>query len=140
MESLDKRAFEYMNQGDPDKYISGGAIEHSNYEMDMSPEEQEDFLRTNTKLFNNLYNADPLADKERLPFPNWLKALDEEYVMELSNEYSEKQAPRDSRTIIAKDLMDQAGKHWGGKHGLGSIKDLALGGSGAWESRETSGE
>ena len=128
MASLDERAFKYMQQGDPDSNITGGAMDYSEYEMDMSPEQQEGFLRTNTELFNNLYNADPLADKERLPFANWLKELSPEYVMELTNEYSEKQAPRDSRVVIAKYLMKQADKHWGGKHGLDKIRNMALGG------------
>ena len=128
MAEIDDRAFEYMKKGDPDSDITGGAIDYSEYEMDMSPEEQESFLRTNTELFSNLYNADPLVDKENLPFANWLKELNPEYVMELTNEYSEKEAPRDSRVLIAKFLMKQADKHWGGKHGFNKIREMALGG------------
>ena len=130
MADPDSIAFDYMKEGDPDKYITGGAIEHSEYEMDMSPEEQEDFLRENTRLFNDLYQVDPLADKEKLPFVNWLRALNEDYVMMLSEDYAdtEKKSPREPEAIISKDIMAQADKHWGGKHGLDKIRELALGG------------
>jgi hypothetical protein len=105
-------------------------MEHSEYEMDMSPEQQEDFLRQNTKLFYDLYNVDPLVDKEQLPFGEWLGALSSERVRLLSEDYEDPQnkAPRSPDVILSKDIMNQAGKHWGGEHGFNKIREMALGG------------
>ena len=129
MAEIDDRAFDFMQKGDPDKYITGGAVEHSKYEMDMSPEEQENFLRQNTQLFERLYNVDPLADKEKLPFANWLKVLNPEYIKILSEDYDHPKTntPREPKVILSKDIMKQAEKHWGGIEGIKKIKNLALG-------------
>ena len=126
MAEIDDRAFSAMNTIDPDRNISGGAIEYSEYEMDMTSKQQKDFTRENTTLFRNLYDADPLADKEKLPFKQWLKALSPERVRLLSEDYEGKDAPRDAKTILAKDLMAQASRHWGGKYGFNAIRDMVL--------------
>ena len=126
MAEIDSKAFDYMNEGDPDKSITGGAIEYSEYEMDMTSKQQKDFTKENTALFRNLYDADPLADKEKLPFKQWLKALSPERVRLLSEDYEGKDAPRDAKTILAKDLMAQASRHWGGKYGFNAIRDMVL--------------
>jgi len=47
MAEIDSKAFDYMNAGDPDKYITGGAMEYSEYEMDMTPKQQKKFLKNN---------------------------------------------------------------------------------------------
>jgi|TARA_Y100000310_G_scaffold224122_1_gene225971 hypothetical protein len=129
MAEIDDRAFKFMQQGDPDKYITGGAVEYSEYEMDMSPTQQEDFMRQNTKLFQGLYNIDPLVDREKLPFSEWLEVLSPERIKLLADDYGdpESKAPRDPEVILSKDIMNQAGKHWGGEKGFKFIKDMVLG-------------
>ena len=130
MAEIDDRAFEYMQKGDPDQTISGGAIDYSEYEMDMSPEQQEEFMRENTSLFHDLYNNDPLVDKEKLPFGAWLGALNPERIRLLSEDYSDpdSKAPREPHIILAKNIMQQADKHWGGEEGFDKIRNMALGG------------
>ena len=127
MAEIDDRAFNAMNTIDPDRNISGGAIDYSEYEMDMSPKQQRKFIRENAELFKGLYNVDPLADKEKLPFKQWLKALSPERIRLLSEDYEDTQAPRDDTVIISKDIMKQADRHWGGKQGFDAIKNMVLG-------------
>ena len=74
-----------------------------------------------------MYNADPLADKERLPFKEWAKALNSERIRLLSEDYEDTEAPRTTETILAKDIMKQADRHWGGKYGFNAIRNMVLG-------------
>ena len=127
MAEIDDRAFNAMNTIDPDRNIGGGAIDYSEYEMDMSPKQQRKFIRENVELFKGLYNVDPLADKEKLPFKQWLKALNPERIRLLSEDYEDTQAPRDDTVIISKDIMKQADRHWGGKQGFDEIRNMVLG-------------
>ena len=127
MAEIDERAFKYMQQGDPDSDIAGGAMDYSEYEMDMSPEQQEAFIEKNKALFKGLYSADPLADKERLPFKEWAKALNSERIRLLSEDYEDTKAPRKTEAVLAKDIMKQVDRHWGGKYGFNAIRDMVLG-------------
>ena len=127
MARTDDYAFNAMNAGDPDMdAVTGGAIRYSEYDMDMSPKQQKLFRSESSDLFKKLYNADPLADKEKLPYKNWLKTLSAERIKGLSEDYQDKQAPRNPENIIAKSLMSQASKHWGGIEGFESIRRMSL--------------
>ena len=127
MAEIDDKAFDYMNAGDPDKYITGGTMEHSECEMDMSPEQQEEFLRENASLFRNLYNTDPLVNREKLPYSSYLENFDPELISLRAQEYDESRGPRSPEVITSKAIWDQAGKHGGGKQGIESIRDMVLG-------------
>lgn len=126
MAGIDDRAFKYMKEGSPDNNITGGAIEYSQYEMDMTPAQQKDFETETLSLFKNLYNVDPLVDRKKLPYKSWLKALSSERIEELSKEYEDVKAPRSPEAIISKDLLKQASKHWGGVEGFESIRKMGL--------------
>jgi len=126
MAEIDSKAFNYMREGSPDNNITGGAIEYSQYEMDMTPVQQKDFEKETLTLFKNLYNVDPLVNREKLPYKSWLKTLNSERIEELSKEYEDVKAPRNPETIIAKDLMKQASKHWGGVEGFELIRKMGL--------------
>ena len=43
MADYDDVAFDAMNKANPDRDITGGAIMYSQFEMDMSPREQENY-------------------------------------------------------------------------------------------------
>ena len=126
MAQEDKYAFDAMNAADPDRNITGGAMEYSEYEMDMSPKQQKSFEKKTLDLFRNLYNADPLVDQKKLPYKSWLKTLSSERIEELSKEYEDVKAPRNPEAIIANDLIKQASKHWGGVEGFESIRQMGL--------------
>ena len=128
MARTDDYAFNAMNSADPDMDVGGGAIRYSQYEMDMSPRQQKLFRSESSDLFKRLYNVDPLVDQKKLPYKNWLKALSAERIRELSEDYQDEQAPRNPATIIAKSLIDQAGKHWGGAEGFELIRKMGLDG------------
>ena len=127
MAEYDNQAFNAMNNASPDMDISGGAMDYSEYEMDMSPKQQKAFIEKNKALFEGLYSADPLADKERLPFKEWTKALNSERIRLLSEDYEDTKAPRKTETILASDIMKQADRHWGGKYGFNAIRNMVLG-------------
>ena len=126
MAQEDKYAFDAMNAADPDRNITGGAMEYSEYEMDMSPKQQKSFEKKTLDLFRNLYNADPLVDQKKLPYKSWLKTLSSERIKELSKEYEDVKAPRNPEAIIANDLIKQASKHWGGAEGFELIRKMGL--------------
>ena len=122
----DKYAFDAMNAVDPEMDVAGGAVEYSEYEMDMTPAQQKSFEKETLSLFRNLYNVDPLVDRKKLPYKSWLKTLNSERIVELSKEYEDVKAPRNPETIIANDLMRQASKHWGGTEGFESLREMGL--------------
>jgi|TARA_Y100000310_G_scaffold114107_1_gene112593 hypothetical protein len=126
MAQEDKYAFDAMNAADPDRNITGGAMEYSEYEMDMSPKQQKSFEKKTLDLFRNLYNVDPLVDQKKLPYKSWLKTLSSERIEELSKEYEDVKAPRNPEAIIANDLIKQASKHWGGVEGFELIRKMGL--------------
>ena len=126
MAEIDDKAFKYMREGSPDNNITGGAIEYSQYEMDMTPAQQKDFATETLSLFKNLYNVDPLVDQKKLPYKSWLKTLSSERIKELSKEYEDVTAPRNPEAIIANDLIKQASKHWGGVEGFELIRKMGL--------------
>ena len=126
MAEIDSKAFNYMREGSPDNNITGGAIEYSQYEMDMTPVQQKNFEKETLTLFKNLYNVDPLVNRKKLPYKSWLKVLSSERIEQLSKEYEDVKAPRNSEAIIANDLIKQVSKHWGGVEGFELIRKMGL--------------
>ena len=74
-------AFDAMNQsaGD-DMYITGGAITMSEYESNMTPEDQKRYETLVMDEFMSAYGSDP--HKGNLDFDHWLKSLNFELLRE----------------------------------------------------------
>jgi hypothetical protein len=83
----DKYAFDAMNAIDPDMNVTGGAIEYSSYEMDMSPSEQKGYEENLKSALSISYRSDP--HKGELSFQNWLKGLRPDLVMERARKWEE---------------------------------------------------
>ena len=128
-EIADNKAFDYMQEADPDKYITGGAMEHSEYEMDMSPEEQEEFLRLNTHFFNKLYETDPLVDKEKLSFKSYLENLDPELIKMRADDIDQQPVGEDGQPgphfVVSKGIDRLSRKHYGD---IDRLRNMVLGG------------
>ena len=119
MAEIDSKAFDYMNEGDPDQSITGGAMEYSEYEMDMTPKQQERFLKKNAKLYKRMYDSDPLVDRKKISYKSYLENLDPELVSlrALDEEGS-------SENIAAKELWNLAKGHYGD---IDRTRNMALG-------------
>ena len=87
MAEIDSKAFDYMNEGDPDQTITGGAIEYSEYEMDMTPSEQKGYEKNLMDALSMNYRSDP--HKGKLDFDSWLKELRPDLVMERARKWEE---------------------------------------------------
>ena len=87
MAEIDSKAFDYMNEGDPDQSITGGAIEYSEYEMDMSPTQQKGYEKDLMEALSMNYRSDP--DKGKLNFESWLKELRPDLIMERARKWEE---------------------------------------------------
>ena len=87
MAEIDSKAFDYMNEGDPDQSITGGAIKYSEYEMDMSPKEQKGYEKDLMSALSMNYRSDP--HKGKLNFDNWLKELRPDLIMERARKWEE---------------------------------------------------
>ena len=85
MAQEDKYAFDAMNAADSDMDLTGGAIEYSSYEMDMSPREQKDYEGLLKKTLAMNYRSDP--NKGKLGFQDWLKELRPDLVMERARKW-----------------------------------------------------
>ena len=83
----DKYAFDAMNAGDSDMDVTGGAIEYSSYEMDMTPREQKGYEKNLKDALSMSYRGDP--HKGKLDFQNWLKNLRPDLVMERARKWEE---------------------------------------------------
>ena len=83
----DKYAFDAMNDVDPDMDVTGGAIEYSSYEMDMTPSEQKGYEKNLMDSLSASYRSDP--NKGKLNFQNWLKGLRPDLVMERARVWEE---------------------------------------------------
>ena len=142
MANIDEKAFNQMNQADPDWDITGGAVDYSKFEMDMSPKEQEAFLRDNAELFRSLYNTDPNVDPRKLSYKSYLENLDPKLILLRAREYEEnvrKKAPLNPDIITSGQIASQAEQHWGGETGVTALRDMVLGDPSAWEEREPPG-
>ena len=80
-------AFDAMNNaaGD-DMYITGGAITFSEYEQNMSPEDQAKYETILSDRFLIAYNQDPY--KGNLDFDHWLKTLNADLYRERAKKYT----------------------------------------------------
>ena len=87
MAQEDKYAFDAMNVADPDMDVTGGAIEYSSYEMDMTPSEQKGYEKNLKDALSMSYRSDP--HKGKLNFDNWLKELRPDLVMERARKWEE---------------------------------------------------
>jgi hypothetical protein len=83
----DKYAFDAMNVADPDMDVTGGAIEYSEYEMDMTPREQKDYEKNLMNALSMNYRSDP--DKGKLNFESWLKELRPDLITERARKWEE---------------------------------------------------
>jgi hypothetical protein len=87
----DNSAFDAMNIGaGDDMFISGGAITVSEYEQNMTPDDQSRYEKTLLNTFQSFYAGDP--DKGRLDFSHWLKTLNPELVRERAKEWEDVRA------------------------------------------------
>jgi len=90
----DKYAFDAMNAADPDMdAITGGAITYSEFEMDMTPKEQEKYRKTLMTALDTTYRSDP--NKGRLGFADWLDNLKPDLVMERARKWEEVRNDKD---------------------------------------------
>ena len=81
----DNEAFNNMQQADPDQTITGGAINYSQYSMDLNPKEQKVTANRAELLLKKAYELDPNVDKEKVSFRNYLDWLNPE-LMKLRSE------------------------------------------------------
>ena len=93
MAKYDDVAFGAMNQADPEKNITGGAITYSEFEMDMSPSEQNKYRDTVMGTLDNAYRNDP--NKGKLGFSDWLDNLRPDLVMERARKWEEVRRDKD---------------------------------------------
>ena len=112
MPHKDNLAFNAMNNIDPDKDITGGAIMYSQFEMDMSPKEQERYRRTLMNTLDTTYRSDP--HKGKLGFADWLDNLRPDLVQERArkweevrndNEVMDKMDPKESSVLEDSGLL-----------------------------------
>ena len=90
----DKYAFDTMNAADPDMdAITGGAITYSEFEMDMTPKQQEKYRKTLMNTLDTAYRSDP--HKGRLGFADWLDNLKPDLVMERARKWEEVRNDKD---------------------------------------------
>ena len=107
MAQEDKYAFDAMNTADPDMDVTGGAIEYSSYEMDMSPSEQKGYEKTLKDALSMSYRSDPY--KGKLNFQDWLKGLRPDLVMERARKWEELR--EDNKGVKAyRERMDALGE------------------------------
>ena len=108
--SPDAMAWNKMKEGDPDKYITGGAIEYSKYEMDMKPADQKKYKTAVLQSLDSAYKGDP--HKGKLGFKDWLKNLKPELVKERAKKWDELRGDKEAiRSLDPKEykLIEESG-------------------------------
>ena len=94
MARTDDYAFNSMNAGDPDMDVAtGGAITYSEFEMDMTPKQQEKYRKTLMNTLDTAYRSDP--HKGRLGFADWLDNLRPDLVTERARKWEEVRNDKD---------------------------------------------
>ena len=94
MARTDDYAFNSMNAGDPDMdVVTGGAITYSEFEMDMTPKQQEKYRKTLMNTLDTAYRSDP--HKGRLGFADWLDNLRPDLVTERARKWEEVRNDKD---------------------------------------------
>ena len=101
MAQEDKYAFDAMNASDPDMDVTGGAIEYSSYEMDMSPSEQKSYEENLKSALSISYRSDPY--KGKLGFQDWFKELRPDLVMERARKWEELREDKKMDTVDSKE-------------------------------------
>ena len=98
MAKYDDVAFGAMNQADPDMDVTGGAIKYSEFEMDMSPKQQDKYKKTLINTLGRAYRNDP--HKGKLGFSDWLDNLRPDLVMERARAWEEVRRDKDAMNRI----------------------------------------
>ena len=80
-------AFDMMNSADPDMHVTGGAILVSEYEQNMTPEDQSKYEKAVMNSFQSAYGVDPY--KRNLDFQHWLGSLDPNLYRERAKKYED---------------------------------------------------
>ena len=81
-------AFDAMNSAaGEDMYLTGGAITMSEYEQNMTPEDQKAYEKLLMERFMMAYNRDPY--KQNLDFKHWLKTLNPDLYRERAAKYDD---------------------------------------------------
>ena len=81
-------AFDAMNDSaDSDMYVTGGSITMSEYEQNMSPEDQRRYETLLMDEFMMAYSGDP--HKGNLDFPHWLGTLNFDLIRERALKFDE---------------------------------------------------
>ena len=94
MARTDEYAFNAMNAEDPDMDVAtGGAITYSEFEMDMTPKQQEKYRRTLMNTLDITYRNDP--NKGRLGFADWLDNLKPDLITERARKWEEVRHDKD---------------------------------------------
>lgn len=129
MADYNKRAFDAMNAADPDANITGGAIMHSEFEMDMTPKEQQSYRKSMLGALDSAYRSDP--HKGKLGFSDWLDNLRPDLVMERARKWEEvrrdkdvmnKMDPKEFRTLEDAGLIEMLLQKHTGK--LEDVRDI----------------
>ena len=130
MAEIDDRAFSALRKGAPDKRIfdEGGAIEYSEYEMDMTSRQQEKYLEKNARLFKRLYDTDPNVDRKKLPYKSYLENLDVELIRMRADDYDKQTVGKDDlpspHYVAARDVDRLSRRHYGD---IDRLRNMALG-------------
>ena len=129
MADYNKKAFDAMNAADPDTTITGGAIMHSEFEMDMTPKEQQSYRKSMLGALDSAYRNDP--HKGKLGFSDWLDNLRPDLVMERARKWEEvrrdkdvmnKMDPKEFRTLEDAGLIEMLLQKHTGK--LEDVRDI----------------
>ena len=138
MAEIDDQAFSFMKEASPD-YIAGGALTFdskyqtkatSKFDTEMSPDEQEAFLRENAQIFKNLYDTDPNVDRKKLSYKSYLENIDPRLLSMRAEEYDMKMDSDDPNPEISPDVLnskkiwEHADKHYGD---INRLRNMALG-------------
>jgi len=84
-------AFDVMNSAaGGDMYLTGGAITFSDYEQNMSPQDQRNYETMVMDEFMAAYGSDPY--KQNLDFNHWLKTLNFDLIRERSRKFDDLRA------------------------------------------------
>jgi len=98
MANYDNAAFDQMQGADPDMNITGGAIEYSEFEMDMNPKEQARYKRSLMNSLDISYKND--EDKGKLGFSDWLDNLRPDLVIERARKWEEVRHDKDVMNVM----------------------------------------
>ena len=94
MAEYDNKAFNAMNNANPDMDVAtGGAITYSEFEMDMTPKQQEKYRRTLMNTLDTTYRNDP--NKGRLGFADWLDNFKPDLITERARKWEEVRHDKD---------------------------------------------